>query len=205
MCCRDATPQDLASVLRQAERLHESLSPFITQLCRLADRDPVVQQQVEQYWRIIVTHFCTQMARDNSICYFSRQMAGDVMFQNVTFPLPGKWLEMFQDVTFSVPGKQLEMVQNVTVPVPGWRYFRMLLFLLGANDWRCFRMLLFLLGASDWRCFRMLLFLLGANDRRYFRMLLFLLGPMTGDVSTRSISWHLLRTIGSLWSYIYVG
>ncbi|KAK7094656.1 hypothetical protein V1264_006179 [Littorina saxatilis] len=41
---REAQPRDLASVLRQAERLHTNLSPFIQQLCELAESDPQVEQ-----------------------------------------------------------------------------------------------------------------------------------------------------------------
>lgn len=81
MCCREATPQDLASVLRQAERLHQSLSPFIRQLCQLADSDPVVQQQVDSIARLL--YFRRQRPKKNSEC---------------SFPSSGKWLEMVQDI-----------------------------------------------------------------------------------------------------------
>lgn len=42
---REATPRDLAHVLREAERLHSTLSPFVHQLCDLAERDPTFEPE----------------------------------------------------------------------------------------------------------------------------------------------------------------
>ncbi|XP_076455384.1 uncharacterized protein LOC143289980 isoform X2 [Babylonia areolata] len=49
-----ASPSELASVLREAQRLHSALSPFISQLCHLAEQDPAVDDETLRNRQMLV-------------------------------------------------------------------------------------------------------------------------------------------------------